>query len=164
MRCLPRRCGLRGHTRRIRLSLDDATHTHPGIIKERYALNGSTCPRILDDYIRCLVGDTCLPVCEETPWTTTLITGQHNLRTFLRIPAGYMRFVPTNQQADIPSAFMTPVRWHADLIMISNETSRSAYMDIERVRAILAHAIQMACGLSPAQIILFSAANPPRAV
>ena len=111
---------------------------------------------ILHALVSSLTADTAflaeliLLVWENNPWAATSIRWHENLRTLIRIPSGHMRFVPVNSQADIATTILTSANCPVDLIMISNEAGRAAYMDMGQIHSILAPILQRACGLSPA--------------
>ena len=86
-----------------------------------------------------------LPVWEDTPWNAASIRGHPNMSTLVRIPAGHMRFVPAHKQTDLDPTVLTPARWPVELVMISNESGRSRFLDDPRLYAVLAPAISETC-------------------
>jgi hypothetical protein len=103
-----------------------------------------------------------LPIWEDFPWAAASIRGHHNIQTLIRIPAGHMRLVPGHQQDDRDSTTLPPAKWLVELIVISNEAGRQAYLDLVRVHTILAPTIQRVYNISPAQTVFFSATGPTR--
>ena len=84
------------------------------------------------------------------------------MSTLIRIPSGYMRFVPANKQTDDESTELKPAKWPVELILIANDLGREAYLDETRIRNILSPAIVRTCRLKPEDINLFPPLLQPR--
>jgi hypothetical protein len=82
-----------------------------------------------------------LPKWEDTPWNSKAIGGHVNMTTLISIPAGHMRFVPAHKQADELTAVLSPAKWPVEFVLIANPRGCEAFMDTDRIQAILAPTI-----------------------
>ncbi len=77
------------------------------------------------------------------------------------MPAGHMRFVPSHKQTDNVIDALPLAKWHVELVLISNEADRNAFLALECLHDILSHAVQKVCKLDPGQITLYNRMTPP---
>ncbi len=84
------------------------------------------------------------------------------MSTLIRIPAGHMRSVPANKQADDASMELKPAKWPGEFIMDANDMGREAYLSTIRIQTILAPAIQATCRLNPEETVFFPTPRYPR--
>jgi len=103
-----------------------------------------------------------LQVWDDSPWTSKAISGQNNMLTLIRIPAGHMRFVPANKQTDDASMELKPTKWPVELVLIANDIGREAYLSTNRIQTILAPTIQATCRLKPEETVFFPTLLYPR--
>ncbi len=90
-----------------------------------------------------------LLVLEDTPWNSAAIRGHHIMSTFIRIPAGHMRFVPAHKQSDEATLVLSLVKWPVEFVLIAIAKGRETFIYHDRIHQILSPAIQATCLLTP---------------
>jgi hypothetical protein len=73
------------------------------------------------------------------------------MATLIQIMDGHMRFVPAHKQSDETTSYLSLVKLFVELVLISNEKGREAFLSHERIHTILAPVIHTICSLVPAQ-------------
>jgi len=77
------------------------------------------------------------------------------MSTLIRIPMGYMRFVPAYRQSDEATADLSPAKWKVGLIIIANAKRPGALLTHDRIQSILAPTVQATCRLKPEETLFF---------
>jgi hypothetical protein len=96
-----------------------------------------------------------LPSWEDTPWNSAAIRGHRNMSNLIQIPAGHVRFVPPHKQSDEATHVLSPAKWPAEFVLISNSKGRETFLSHGRITRILCPAIQATCNLTQEQTRLF---------
>jgi hypothetical protein len=82
-----------------------------------------------------------LPKWDDTPLNSKVGRSHVNMITLISIPAGHMRFIPAHERADEATAVLSPAKWPAEFVLNANSKGREAFMDNDRIHAILTPAI-----------------------
>jgi len=89
-----------------------------------------------------------LPTWDDMPWSSRAIRRHVNMTILISILAGHTRFVPAHKQADEATVVLTPAIWPVEFVLIANPKGRAAFMDQNRIRAILTPTIQATCHMA----------------